>query len=92
MNNLVREVDPSFLRNQLHQFLLDFLRRVPLGEIQAMRDAEYMRIHDHALRLAEADSQHHIRRLARRPGTVMSSASVSGTLPPKSSLILRPAP
>ena len=68
MDELVGEGDPAILRQNLHQFLLDLLRRVAFGQPQPARDAEDMRVHDHAFGLAEANAQHDIGGLAGRAG------------------------
>ena len=68
MNDLVREVDPSVLRQNLHQLLLDLLRRVALGQLQAPRNAEDMRVDHHAFCLAEADAQDYVGRFACSTG------------------------
>ena len=56
------------LRENLHQFLLDFFGRVAFGQAEAAGDAEDVRVHHHAFGLAEADAENDIGRLAGRAG------------------------
>ena len=54
MDDLVGEVDPAVLRqNDLHQLLLDFLRRFAFGKPETARDAEDVCVDDHAFGLVE---------------------------------------
>ena len=57
MDELVGEVDPAVLRDDLHQLLLDFLRRVAFGEAEAAGDAEDVGVDDYAFGFAEADAE-----------------------------------
>ena len=54
MNDLVREADPSVLRNHLHQLLLNFFHCVGFGQFQAAGDAEDVRVDDNTLSFAES--------------------------------------
>jgi hypothetical protein len=56
VDELVGEGDPAILRENLHQFLLDFFGCIALGEAQATGDAEDVRIDDYAFSLAKADA------------------------------------
>src|SRR5215471_9563904 len=44
-NELVREEDPLFSRNRLHQVLFDLLRVVVAGEVKALRETLHVRVH-----------------------------------------------
>ena len=57
MDELVGEGDPAVLGNDLHQFLLDFLRRVAFGQAETAGDAEDVRVDDYAFGFAEADAE-----------------------------------
>ena len=57
VDELVGEGDPAVLGQDAHQFLLDLLRRVALGQAQAARDAEDVGVDNHAFRLVEADAE-----------------------------------
>ena len=59
-DDLMSERNPAVLRHQLHQVLLDFFRRLLLGQFQAVGDAEDVRIHHHAAGDAEGRSQYHV--------------------------------
>ena len=66
VDDLVGEIDPAVLGDNLHQFLLHFLGCVAFGEAKAMGDAEDVGIDNHALGFLEAHSENHIRSLPRR--------------------------
>ena len=68
MNDLVREANPAALRQNPHQLLLNFLRRLAFGKSQSARDAEDVRIHHHAFSLSVRDAKNDVGRLARRAG------------------------
>lgn len=68
VDELVREIDPAALRDDPHQFLLDFLGRIAFGQPKSVGDAEDMRIHHHAFGLLEADAKDDVGCLARRAG------------------------
>ena len=60
MDELVGEGDPAVLRNDPHQFLLDFLGRIAFGQSEAAADAEDVRIDDYPLGFAEADAEDYV--------------------------------
>ena len=60
MDELVGEGDPAVLRNNLHQLLLDFLRRVAFGQAEAAGDAEDVRIDHNTFGLAKADAENDV--------------------------------
>lgn len=64
VNELVREGDPVVLRDNLHQLLLDLLRRVAFGQAEAMGDAEDMRVHDNAFGFAKRNAKNDVGGLA----------------------------
>ncbi len=64
VNELVRERDPVILRNDPHQLLLDFLRRITFGEAEAAGNAEDVRVDDDAFGLVEADAKNNVGGLA----------------------------
>jgi len=68
VDQLMRERDPSILRKNPHQLLLNLLRRVPFGEAQPPRNSEDVRVHHYTFGLAEASAEDNIGRLARRAG------------------------
>ena len=68
VNQLMGEADPTVLRQDAHQFLFNFLRRVSLGEREAARNAEDMRIDHNPFGLLEADTENDIGSFARRSG------------------------
>ena len=43
MDDLMREIDPFFLRDDFHQVLLDFFRVFIAGQLQAAGDAMHVR-------------------------------------------------
>ena len=68
MDDLVREADPAVLRQDAHQFLLNFLRRIAFGKAETAGDAEDVRIYHDSLRFAEADAEDDIGCFAGRAG------------------------
>lgn len=68
MDDLVREINPAALREDSHQLLLDFLRRLAFGQAETVRDAEDVRVHNDAFGLAVRHAENHIGRFARRAG------------------------
>lgn len=51
------ETNPAILWYDLHQFLLDFLWRIALGQAEAAGDSKDVRIDDHPFGFAEADAE-----------------------------------
>lgn len=68
MDELVGEADPAALRQNLHQFLFNLLRRIAPGQREAAADAKDVRVDNDSLSLIEANTEDYIGRLASRSG------------------------
>ena len=62
--DLVGKKNPLLARDDAHQVLLDLLRVIVRGQLQAARDAVDMSIDDHAFSFLEPRAQHDVGRLA----------------------------
>lgn len=57
VDELVGELYPAVAGDDFHQFLLDLLRVVALGEAEAAGEAEDVGVNDDALGFSEADPE-----------------------------------
>lgn len=68
MDHLVGEADPVVAGKDSHQVLLDLFRRLRFGEVQAMGNAEDVRVDHYPFSLTKAHAEDHIGGFARRTG------------------------
>lgn len=64
MDDAMREVDPGWLRDQLHQVLFDFFRSGGLCQLQSLRDAHDMCIDDNSQPDLVPGTEDDVRRLS----------------------------
>src|SRR5271168_2445442 len=78
-DQLMRELDPLFLRQNGHQVLLNFFRILLARQIQPVGQPDHVRIHHYSARDSVRRAQHHVPGLSRHSRQRKTGNVVLGT-------------
>src|ERR1700691_2594643 len=82
-DDLVRKENPLVAGDNTRQVLLNFLRVIVRGQLEAPRDAVYMSVDNHAFGLLEPRTQHDVGGFAGNAGKSEEFFHVVGDLAPE---------